>query len=46
MKKYCLYDALIQSEKTSAIVSATKTLFDFLNLTVAPLKGAKGRCWQ
>jgi len=41
MKKYCLYDALIQSEKTSAIVSATKTLFDFLNLTVAPLKGAK-----
>jgi len=41
MKKYCFYDALIETEKTAAITTATKTLFAFLNLSVPSLKGAK-----
>lgn len=41
MKNYCFYDALIETEKTAAITTATKTLFAFLNLSVPSLKGAK-----
>lgn len=41
MKHYCLYDSLIESDKTTPFVVATRTLFSFLNLDVPSLKGAK-----
>lgn len=41
MKQYCLFEALIQSEKTLAFVTSAKTLFEKLGLDVPTLKGAK-----
>ncbi len=41
MKKYVLYDAIIDINKTLPLVSSTKELFKFLNLEVPVLKDAK-----
>lgn len=41
MKRYFLYDTVIQSEKAPSIAIATRTLCDFLKLELPSLKGAK-----
>ena len=41
MKRYFLYDNVLQSEKAPSIAVATRALFDFLNLTIPRLKEAK-----
>ena len=41
MKHYFLFDAIVQTEKTAAMVSAANALIAFLNVDVLPLKKAK-----
>lgn len=41
MKRYFLYDNVLQSEKAPSIAVATRALFDFLNLTIPRLQEAK-----
>lgn len=41
MKRYFLYDTVIQSEKAPSIAIATRALCDFLGLELPLLKGAK-----
>jgi len=40
MKKYVLYDAIIDINKTLPLVTSTKELFKFLNLNIPVLKGS------
>ena len=41
MKRYFLYDTVIQSDKAPSIAIAARTLCDFLKLEIPSLKGAK-----
>ena len=41
MKRYFLYDTVIQSEKAPSFALSVRALFDFLQLDVPCLKGAK-----
>ena len=41
MKRYFLYDTVIQSEKAPSFALATRALLNFLQLDVPLLKGAK-----
>lgn len=41
MKRYFLFDAIIESQKCPSLVVAAKTLVDFLKIDAIPFKGAK-----
>lgn len=41
MKRYFLFDGLIESQKSTPLIIAARTLIDFLKIDAIPLKGAK-----